>query len=123
MVGCLEEREHDSESMGTSIFKDNIMVPGLYKGMMVKVSGDQYVNTKIHVDGFVKSGEGFILGGKEKGKEKGRVDDKLASLEDVENKKTCTKSIRAFGSNEGSSGGVADSGDQVLYINFEKGQS
>ena len=32
----------------------------------------------------------------------------------------CSKSIRVFGSQDGSSGGVAVSGDQVVFINFDK---
>ena len=38
-----------------------------------------------------------------------------------ESKKSYGKSIRVFGSNDGSSGGVAVSGDQVVFINFDKG--
>ncbi|KAK0580030.1 hypothetical protein LWI29_035390 [Acer saccharum] len=50
-----------------------------------------------------------------------KVNDSLASLEDVKSKKSYGKSIRVFGSNDGPSGGVAVSGDQVVFINFDKG--
>ncbi|KAI9193893.1 hypothetical protein LWI28_001087 [Acer negundo] len=40
-----------------------------------------------------------------------------------ESKKSYAKSIRVFGSNNGSSRGVVVSSDQVVFINFDKGNS
>ncbi|KAI9201250.1 hypothetical protein LWI28_020734 [Acer negundo] len=49
-----------------------------------------------------------------------KINDSLVSLVGLESKKSNSKSIRVFGSNDGISGRVVVSGDQTVYINFEK---
>ncbi|KAK2660214.1 hypothetical protein Ddye_006747 [Dipteronia dyeriana] len=96
-IGCLEKRDHDSESMRSNVVKDCNVVLRLGKGWMVEASGGRGVNSKIYVDDFDKNGEEFVLGGMEKGGTsfmESRVNklgssvikgnDRLASLEDVE---------------------------------------
>ncbi|KAK2660428.1 hypothetical protein Ddye_006961 [Dipteronia dyeriana] len=96
-MDCLEKRDHDSESTASSVVKDCNVVPSLGKGRMVKASGGRGENSKVHVDGFDKNGEWFVLDGMEKGGtsfvESGvnklgssgiKGDDRLVSLEDVE---------------------------------------
>ncbi|KAK2651429.1 hypothetical protein Ddye_011285 [Dipteronia dyeriana] len=117
-VGCLEKRDHDSESTGSSVVKDSNVVRRLGKGRMVKASGGRGENSKVHIDGFDKNGEWFVLGSMEKGGTsfvESKVnklgsngikgDDRLVSLEDVESMRLCTNSIKVFGSKDGSSGG------------------
>ncbi|KAK3228033.1 hypothetical protein Dsin_007895 [Dipteronia sinensis] len=78
-----------------------------------------------------KGGECIVRGGVSKldfqcneslGSSVNKIKNKLASLERVESKKSKSKSIRVFGSDDGLSGGVAVSGDHVVYINFQKGK-
>ncbi|KAK3220514.1 hypothetical protein Dsin_014484 [Dipteronia sinensis] len=90
------------------VVKDSNVVPKLGKGGVVQATTGRGVHSKVHVDSFVKSGERIVLGGKKSGKGSGiNSNDKLASLDDVDSKKTYSNSIRVFGSNDGSSRGVA----------------
>ncbi|KAK3170497.1 hypothetical protein Dsin_032528 [Dipteronia sinensis] len=111
--GCLDSQ--NSESTCSSVIKESNEVSKIGKVRVVNASCGRGVCTKVRVGRLAESGDGTVLGGK--AVLRGSSDGKRGK--GIVKGGVSSKSIRIFGSNDGSDGGVSVSGDQ---INFEKGK-
>ncbi|KAK0599518.1 hypothetical protein LWI29_005991 [Acer saccharum] len=121
-ASCLDKRDHDKPTvskLGSSAFNDSNDVFKIEKGMAVKAIGGRGASAKILDGGIAKSGEG--CGSVCKAVLRSKLDFNCSDS----NRSSVIRLMIVwfpwvFGSDDGISGGVAVSGDQTVYINFEK---